>query len=58
MHQGGDRALAGGASHLNGCELAFGVTQLGEGRLQPIKAEVDPAAAEGFDQICKGISQG
>ena len=55
VHQGGDRALAVGARHLNGCELVFGVTQLGEGRLEPIEAEVDPAAAEGFDQICKGI---
>ena len=55
VNQGGDRALAVGARHLNGCELAFGVAQLGEGGLQPIQAEVDPAAAEGFDQICKGI---
>ena len=58
VHQGGDRALAVGARHLNGRELALGMAQLGEGGLEPIQAEVDPAAAERFDQICKGICKG
>ena len=49
--KGADRTLAIAAGHLHGGELAFGMTRLRQGRLQPPQGQVDAPLAEGFEQV-------
>ena len=55
VHEGADRPLAIGAGHLNRRKAPLGMTEVGQGRLQPLKPEIDAPPAERLNQISKVV---